>query len=36
MKSVSIADARNRLTELLHGTEDGQSVQVTRRGQPVA
>lgn len=36
MKSVSIADAKNRLPELLHSTEDGQPVHVTRRGQPVA
>lgn len=36
MKSVSIADAKNRLTELLYETEGGQPVQVTRRGQPVA
>lgn len=36
MKSVSIADAKNRLTELLYNAEDGQPVQVTRRGQPVA
>ena len=36
MKSVSIADAKNRLTELLYEAEEGQAVQVTRRGQPVA
>ncbi|HET8882029.1 MAG TPA: type II toxin-antitoxin system Phd/YefM family antitoxin [Solimonas sp.] len=36
MKAVSIADARNRLTELLYVAEEGQPVQVTRRGQPVA
>ncbi|NGY06507.1 type II toxin-antitoxin system Phd/YefM family antitoxin [Solimonas terrae] len=36
MKAVSIADAKNRLTELLYAAEDGQPVQVTRRGQPVA
>lgn len=36
MKSVSIADAKNRLTELLYQAEEGQPVQVTRRGQPVA
>lgn len=36
MKSVSIADAKNHLTELLYQAEEGQPVQVTRRGQPVA
>jgi prevent-host-death family protein len=36
MKAVSIADAKNHLTELLYEAEDGQPVQVTRRGQPVA
>ncbi|WP_020647824.1 MULTISPECIES: type II toxin-antitoxin system Phd/YefM family antitoxin [Solimonas] len=36
MKAVSIADAKNRLTELLYEAEEGQPVQVTRRGQPVA
>lgn len=36
MKAVSIADAKNRLTELLYAAEEGQPVQVTRRGQPVA
>ena len=36
MKKVSIADAKNRLTELLYQAEDGQPVQVTRRGQAVA
>ena len=36
MKAVSIAEAKNRLTELLYQAEEGQPVQVTRRGQPVA
>ncbi|SER02870.1 prevent-host-death family protein [Solimonas aquatica] len=36
MKSVSIADAKNRLTELLYEAEEGQTLQLTRRGQPVA
>jgi len=36
MKAVSIAEAKNRLTELLYEAEDGAPVQVTRRGQPVA
>lgn len=36
MKTVSIADARNRLTELLYEAEAGRPVQVTRRGQAVA
>lgn len=36
MKAVSIAEAKNRLTELLYEAEDGQAVQLTRRGQAVA
>jgi prevent-host-death family protein len=36
MKSVSIAEAKNRLTELLYQAEDGQPVQLTRRGHAVA
>jgi prevent-host-death family protein len=36
MRDVSIAEAKNRLTELLYEAEDGQPVQVTRRGAPVA
>ncbi len=36
MKSVSIAQAKNALTELLHQVEAGDPVRVTRRGRPVA
>ncbi len=36
MKSVSIAQAKDSLTELLYEAEDGKPVQVTRRGKAVA
>ncbi|MDB5971597.1 MAG: Antitoxin [Hydrocarboniphaga sp.] len=36
MKTVSIAQAKDRLTELLYEAEDGRPVQVTRRGKAVA
>ena len=36
MKSVSIAEAKNRLTELLREVERGHPVTVSRRGRPVA
>lgn len=36
MKSVSIAQARDSLTELLYEAEGGRPVQVTRRGKAVA
>ena len=36
MKSVSIAQAKDRLTELLYEAEEGQPTQVTRRGKAVA
>ena len=35
-KDVSIAEARNRLTALVHAVEKGPSVRLTRRGKPVA
>jgi antitoxin Phd len=35
-KSFSIADARNRLTKVVHEVETGQPVELTRRGKPVA
>lgn len=35
MKAVSIAQARNSLAELVYEAEEGQPVQVTRRGRPV-
>ena len=33
---VSIADARNTLTKLIHRAESGEVVHITRRGTPVA
>lgn len=36
MQTVSIADAKNRLTELLYEAEAGQPVRITRRGAAVA
>jgi prevent-host-death family protein len=35
MKTVSIRDARNRLTELAREVEAGETVVVTRNGRPV-
>jgi prevent-host-death family protein len=36
MKTVSIAQAKNGLPELVHAVETGEPVQLARRGQPVA
>ena len=33
---VSIAEAKNRLTELIRTVEDGESIVITRHGKPVA
>ena len=33
---VSIAQARNALTRLIHEAENGEPVHITRRGKPVA
>lgn len=33
---VSIAEAKNRLTELIRLAEDGEEIVITRRGKPVA
>jgi prevent-host-death family protein len=33
---ISIAEAKNRLTELIRAVEDGQAVVITRHGKPVA
>ena len=33
---VSIAEARNRLTQLIRAVEEGESVVITRNGRPVA
>jgi prevent-host-death family protein len=35
MKSVSIRDAKNRLTELAREVEAGETIVVTRNGRPV-
>lgn len=35
MKTVSIRDAKNRLTELAREVEEGRTVVVTRNGRPV-
>jgi len=35
MTTVSIRDAKNRLTELARKVEDGETVVVTRNGRPV-
>ncbi len=36
MKTVSIATAKNSLTELIRDAERGQPVAISRRGRPVA
>lgn len=36
MSKVSIAEARDRLTRLIHEAEQGDAVHITRRGKPVA
>ena len=33
---VSVADAKNRLSELLRSVESGETVLITRNGKPVA
>jgi prevent-host-death family protein len=33
---VSVADAKNKLPELIRAVEDGESVTICRRGVPVA
>ncbi|WHO74816.1 type II toxin-antitoxin system Phd/YefM family antitoxin [Rhizobium sp. BT03] len=35
MKTVSIRDAKNRLTELAREVEEGETIVVTRNGRPV-
>jgi len=35
MKTVSIRDAKNRLTELARAVEEGETITVTRNGKPV-
>lgn len=36
MKSVSLADAKAHLSELIDRVEAGDSIEITRRGKPVA
>lgn len=36
MRSVSIAEAKAHLSEIIDQVEAGESVQITRRGKPVA
>lgn len=36
MADVSVAEAKNRLTRLLHEVEQGEAVHITRHGKPVA
>jgi prevent-host-death family protein len=33
---VSVAEAKNRLSELIRAVEDGEPVVITRKGRPVA
>lgn len=35
-RSVSIAEARNHLPQLVHDVEVGEQIEITRRGEPVA
>ena len=35
-RSVSVADAKAHLSELLKAVESGESIAITRRGRPVA
>lgn len=35
-KSFSIAEAKNHLSKLVHDAEGGATVELTRRGEPVA
>jgi prevent-host-death family protein len=35
VKTVSIRDAKNRLTELARTVEDGETIVVTRNGRPI-
>ena len=36
MQAVSLADAKSHLSELVDRVEAGQSIDITRRGKPVA
>ena len=35
-QQISIAEARDRLTRLIRRVENGESIELTRRGKPVA
>jgi prevent-host-death family protein len=35
MRTVSIRDAKNRLTELARNVENGETIVITRNGRPV-
>ncbi|TCL74792.1 type II toxin-antitoxin system prevent-host-death family antitoxin [Rhizobium sp. BK251] len=35
MKTVSIRDAKNRLTELAREVENGETIVITRNGRPI-
>lgn len=35
-KKYSVSEARKLLPQLLHDVEDGQAIEITRRGSPVA
>jgi prevent-host-death family protein len=36
MSQVSIAEAKNALTRLIHAAERGEAIHITRHGKPVA
>ena len=36
METVSIAEAKSKLSQLIHQTENGKAVQLSRHGKPVA
>ena len=36
MRSVSLADAKSHLSELIDRVEAGDSINITRRGKPIA
>jgi prevent-host-death family protein len=36
MRRVAIADAKNKLTSLIHDVENGTKIELTRHGHPVA
>jgi prevent-host-death family protein len=36
MKTISIREAKNRLTELAREVEEGETITITRNGKPVA